>query len=897
MIRRSSLLLLLVACATEAPQTKTTTEAPPAAPAPVPDLTPPTLRLPEGIRPTRYQVELTIPSAKDRFTGSAVVELVLDHPAQVIWLNAEGLTLRHASLVAQGRPHEAKIVPQPKDFVGLTFDAPVPAGAAQLRIQYEGTSSDKERTGASRQKLGDDYYLFTHFEPIDARRVFPCFDEPSFKIPWKVSIVAAKGDVAYANGKLLSTTDLPDGSKRFEFDTTKPLPSYLVAFAVGPIEALDAGQTRHSQTPVRILVPKGMGDRAGWAVKTTAEILSRLEDYFGIDYAYGKLDLIAVPQFGGNAMENAGLVTFGMNLILAAPDDESIYFRRTFGEVAAHELAHQWFGDLVTTAWWDDIWLNEAFATWLTPKIVEGWQPTWGEAEERVESRNGSLEQDSLLSARRIRQPITSNGDMKNAFDGITYQKGATVIGTFEGWVGEEPFRRGVQRYMREHAFGNATAPQFLAAISAEAGKDVAPAFSTFLDQAGAPLVSASLECAAAPQLKLTQERYLPQGSQPTAEQAGQTWQIPLCARWMSVGVEGHACTLLGSKEGTLVLEGAKQCPEWVVLNPAGRGYFRSRYDGDLMKRLLERGSKALTAPEQLSLAGDLEALAEAGTIPYTDALALVPTWAKSANLHVVTHAAEMVGHLRDSHLLPLALHPAYARFVRSAFGQRAQQLAWTPKKGEDEDTRLMRETVVPLVADQGQDGKLAAQAEGLAKAWLADHRAVDPNLVSAVLRVAASRGDRALFDRFRQAAVAEKDSRNRQRLLAALASFRKPEITQEAMGLVLGDEFDPRETPSLVWGSMGALETRPAAYAFVRAHYEQLSGKLPRDSAGYFPYFGAALCDESQADDIKAFFTERSSHVDGGPRLLDQALEELRLCAIRREAQGPSVAKFFATR
>jgi alanyl aminopeptidase len=898
---RSSFACLLVAAAC-ASQTQNRPPLVAEAPPPPPAVNPPSVRLPDGVRPTRYAAKLTVVPTHPTFKGIATVDVLLDRPTQVLWLNANDLALGHTTLVAGDQTYVATILPQPKDFVGLQFDRPLPAGPAQLHIEYEGKLYDNESSGVTRQQLGDDWYVFTHFEPIDARRAFPSFDEPAFKIRWQLTVDVPTADEAFSNSPVASSTDLGNGLKRVVFRETLPLPSYLVALAVGPIEAVEAGKSRHSATPVRILVPRGLAGQARWAASSTAEILSRLEEYFGSDYPYGKLDCIAVPQFHGGAMENAGLVTFGQEIILSKPETESINFRRGYAEVAAHELAHQWFGDLVTTAWWDDLWLNEAFATWMTPKIVEPWQPTWGEAEKRIQTRAWAMGADSLMTARRIRQPIESDHDMKNAFDGITYAKGATVIGMFERWVGAEPFRRGVQRYMREHANQNATAAEFLAAISAEAGRDIAPAFSTFLDQSGVPLVSAALECSGkttprTPTLKLAQERYLPQGSEPTPEVAQQVWQIPVCGRWSSPEGEGHACTLLASPQGTLALEGAKTCPAWVLLNDSGGAYYRTLYQGGGIAKLLKHAGPKLTPPERLSVVGDLSALARAGKIPYADALALVPQLARDPSRPVVEAAVEITRFLSDGQLFPEPLRPHYVRFVRSVFGKRAQALGWKAKPEDDDDTRLIRRAIVPLVAREGEEAALAKEARRLAEAWVADHHALDADLVDPVLNVAAAKGDRALFARWHHAAVIEKDIADRQHLLWALGAFRDTAIVRDALALTLTTEFDSRELRPLLWGPTRVPATQPVAYEFVKANFDRLVAKLPRDSGASFPFIGSQICDEGRGDDIKGFFQERSQKFTGGPRLLDQALESLHLCVVFKKAQGPSVAKFLAAK
>jgi alanyl aminopeptidase len=856
------------------------------------------LRLGDAVRPTRNAATLTIDPKSETFTGVMEIEVETAKEQPVVWLNANALTVSRAQAVAGGRTFNARPMANQKDYLELAFDPPLPAGKATLRIEYQGILSSKENDGVFRLKEGNDWYAFTQFEPIDARRAFPCFDEPSFKVPWQVTLRVPTGQKAFSNTPELEQRPEENGWTRVTFAETAPLPSYLIAFAVGPFEVVPAGKSA-SGTPVRIITPKGQQKKARWAAASTAEILTQLESYFGSPYPYPKLDAIAVPLFGAGAMENPGLVTYNQTRILMTPEQESIQAKRSYAGLTLHELAHQWFGNLVTMAWWDDLWLNEAFATWMTSRIIEGWQPSWGAAESRVQGRSGAMGADSLITARQIRQPILSNHDMQNAFDGITYGKGAAVIAMFERWVGPDTFRKGVQRYLKAHAHGNATAADFLAAISAEAGRDIAPAFATFLDQPGVPLISAELRCEAGktPTLALAQRRYLPLGSEGDRNRSG-TWQIPVCARWGATGTAGgRSCTLLTETTGELPLEGATRCPDWVLPNENGAGYYRTHLGGDLLTRLLRNGGKQLTPPERIGAIGDLAALVRSGEVPYEQALALVPKLAQDSNRHVVQSTVGLVAGLRDNELFPAQLRPSYAQFVRDAFGARASKLGWKPRRGESEDTRILRPQLLSLVADQGEDPKLRAEARSLADAWLANRKSLDPEVIDAVLGVAALDADRARFEKWRAAARTEPDRRDRRRILSAISQIRDLAIAREAMALTLANDFEPRESIQVLWGATGAPETRPLAYAFVKTNFDTLVQRLPRDSAARFPYFGSALCDDAQRADVEAFFKERSPRFTGGPRSLAQALETMQLCARFKKAQSPSVSRFLAER
>jgi aminopeptidase N len=378
-------------------------------------------------------------------------------------------------LTTGGKTWEATVLPGGSDFVGFQFAQPIPPGKATLAVAYKGVYEKTDTIGFFKQQDGGAWYVFSQMEPTDARRAFPCFDEPSYKTPWQLTLHVKKDHVALSNTPVASEADEPNGMKAVTFRETAPLPSYLIAIGVGPFELVDAGTAGRRKTPLRIVAPKGRGAEAAYAVEVTGEILSRLETYFGIPYPYEKLDSLAIPQtVGFGAMENVGLITYVDRRLLIRPDMATEEQRRGYASTGAHEIAHQWFGDLVTMQWWNDLWLNEGFATWMANRTLEDWKPEWGGALAKVERRADVMGTDRLVSARRVRQPIENEGDIRTAFDGITYQKGASLLAMYEEWMGREAFRRGIQRYLKAHAFGNATSSDFLGALAEEGGKEVA---------------------------------------------------------------------------------------------------------------------------------------------------------------------------------------------------------------------------------------------------------------------------------------------------------------------------------------------------------------------------------------------------------------------------------------
>ncbi|HSP77431.1 MAG TPA: M1 family metallopeptidase, partial [Myxococcaceae bacterium] len=406
-----AVLSLTLACATQQATAPRQSEVP--APASTDTPRPPEFRLGTEVRPRAYTVELTVDPEREGFDGVVEVALELSEPTRQLWLHGNGLTVKEATLTAGARTSPARAVTEGEQFLGFLLEEPVGPGEATLRVVYEGRASAKETTGLFRQRDGERWYALTQFQPDDARRAVPCFDEPGFKVPWQLTLRVRPELAAFANTPVESEEVGADGLKTVRFRPTPPLPSYLLAFAVGPFETVDAGPAGSKGAPVRIVVPHGRKAEAEWAAHATPPLVQHLEEYFGLPYPYEKLDVLAIPQpvlFG--AMENPGLITFQMPLLLARPEQDSLERQRQFTVVQAHELAHQWFGNLVTLAWWDDTWLNESFATWLAFKVTDAWQPGWNMDAERVRTRHHALQADRLTTARSIRQPVKSEGDI-----------------------------------------------------------------------------------------------------------------------------------------------------------------------------------------------------------------------------------------------------------------------------------------------------------------------------------------------------------------------------------------------------------------------------------------------------------------------------------------------------
>ena len=856
----------------------------------------PPLKLPDTVVPQRYRVNLTLDPARKDFSGAIDIEVNLRQPVPEIWLHARKIEVQSAVLVAGRQRFVAQASPSGTDLLQLRFGQTLPKGRATLKLAFTGVIASGASAGIFHSTDDGSDYLFTQFEALDARMAFPCFDEPGFKTPWQLTLRVPAGDQALSNTPARRNT--VSGSQRVvEFAPTRPLPSYLVAFAVGPFDIVEAGKVARSGAPVRIITPRGKASEARYAAEVSATLLSRLEGYFGVPYPYPKADQVAIPvTFGFGAMENPGLVTYAQTLILAKPESDTIRRQRGYAETAFHELAHQWFGDFVTTAWWDDIWLNEAFATWLQQSMTAAWKPQWDTRMDAVDSTLEVMVQDSLVSARKIRQEIQSADDIANAFDDITYQKGAAVIGMFERYKGAANFRHGVQRYMKAHAFGNATSADFLAAQDGVGGPAMAEAFNTFLNQPGVPLLSVDLRCdATGAQVRMAQQRLLPIGS---GGSVAQTWRFPVCLRYPSGSTTRSECLLLSEATAEHRLKvPAGSCPAWVQADDQARGYYVTQYTPALLAALSSRDAAPRLRPaERLKLLGEVKLLADSGKLPADAALKLLESLRGETQRHVVQRALDLALAYQQN-LVPDELRPNYQRFLLKNFQQRAQALGWTPGVGESDDAGLLRRRLLPTVATLGGDEALARTGRELADQWLRGSAPIAPDMLDAVLSTGAYYGDQALARRYLDKLKATQDRQVREKILRGLRNFRDPVALTAGYDAVLAGDVPFIEGVGLLFAGQQFEATRPMAFAYVQAHWDEIVAKRPAggsfDLGTSLPYTGQSFCDKASQDQLRQYFAPRAAQFTGGPRILEQVLESIDLCIARKQAQGEAIASF----
>jgi aminopeptidase N len=813
----------------------------------------------------------------------ATYQVTLAKAAPILWLHAQDLTIARATVGGK----EARAVTAPGGFLGLLPQAPIPAGEATVVIAFSGALDRVRSRALYAVAEGERWYAYTFFQPEDARRAFPCFDEPRFKIPWRLVLDVPEGNLALANAPLAAER-AEGGRRRFEFAVSRPLPSELVAFVVGPFDLVDGGTGGAARVPIRFVVPKGRGAEARYAVEATPRIFAALEAVIGRPYPYEKCDVAVVPRFWGT-MEHPGLVALGQPLTLIPPAEETRVRKEAYASIAIHELAHHWYGDQVTPAWWDDLWLNESFATWEDANVTEKFEPAWRElAEGRWTRRAAGLEADAVPSAKRLREPVTSRDEIDGAFDnGITYYKGAALITAYEAFVGPDRWRAAVQDHLDARAHGVATSDDLLAALSARAGPEVAASLRGFLDQRGVPLLQASVACGpAGATVTLRQERFLSTGPRDRATR----WVTPICLRGGAGKEEATVCGLVHGPKGTLTLP---ICPDWLTTNAGGTGYYLSALAPGQAARLWPH----LDGAEQLALVTDAALLARRGDVPLEDALGLIEPLAQDPDrLHV--QAALQLEALLGPRELGAQDYLRYQELLRRTYGERARRLGWLPRPDDDDEARALRSRLLPLVAGPGAEAVLAGEALALATRWLADRRQVPSETAWDALGVAARHGDRTLFDLIVAEVARSTDRADRERLYGALGQFQDPALSQAALALAVDEASDLRDTQGILGVALSQRATRAGAWAFVRSHWATIAKRLRDDEASWLVQEVAAVaCEPRARAEVAAFLGPRAKAFDGASRALATGLEQADACIASRARHGAAVARFLARR
>jgi aminopeptidase N len=846
-------------------------------------------RLPGTVAPTAYRIDLKADPAQAEYGGHVEIDAELKAASGAIFLHGLGLKVSKVEAVVGGKVYPGRYSEvDPSGVARLDFAGAVPAGKISLRFDYT-TGFREGAEGLFRAKVGDGWYAWTQMEPLDARRMFPGFDEPGFKVPFTVSVTAPAAMKAFGNTPEVAA-ETKNGWTTHHFAPSKPLPTYLVSVGIGDFDVREtviaANAARKTPLAFRVIGTKGQAGRMGTTLAEVPKIVGILEDYFGIAYPYEKLDFIASPVMGG-AMENAGLILFQDTLILLGDAPPPSQLQR-FGVVSAHELAHQWFGDLVTPTWWTDIWLNESFAEWMGNKAAHRWNPNLGIAAGEVADAFEAMDTDSLGRGRPIRQEITRNDQVISAFDSITYLKGAQVVSMFESFVGEENFRKGVQLHLNRYAFKNASAEDFFASVAEASGnKDVVPALRSFTDQTGVPLVTVR---DTATGITLSQSRYVPLGI--ATDRMMRRWQVPVC---LSRG-EGRTCTLL--KTETAALPPLIGTAAALVPNANGAGYYRFSMDDAGWDRLI---AAAATLPqrEAMVVADSIWADFAAGRVDFARVVKAAEQLARHPDRQPALVLANQLSGLASS-LLSDAQLPAYRALMLRLYGNRAEMQGFDPSvAAATQGTAAQqgwRESLVSLLALAGRDpGLRAALKDAAARSLAGDAAALAPVYRRTALTVSAQDGGIELANRLYAALKASNDPLFRAHAAAALGSVEGQDAVAHVQKLAMAEGLISRERTTVLAVLANNRASRDATTQYVADNFKTVVESFPGFArAGVISFFDG-YCSPDAIARVEGLIRPNMALLGGGELELSQTRERIGQCAALKAAKGSEISAVLA--
>ncbi|MEO8505624.1 MAG: M1 family metallopeptidase, partial [Acidobacteriota bacterium] len=828
-------------------------------------------RLPGEALPQRYALQLTPDLVSGRLEGQETIEVELPRSTSVITLHSIGFDLLAWARVVGMPTGDARGAPatialdSARETAELRFVAPLPAGKVTLALEFTGRVRDDLR-GLYRIQSNGRWYAATQFEGTYARMMFPCFDEPEYKATFDLSVTVDAAATAISNGALLGDVAGPrPGQHTLKFVTSPKMSTYLVALAIGDLQCV-TGES--DGVPLRVCALPEKKELGRFALQVAERFLHFYNGYYGIRYPFGKLDMVAFPDYEWGGMENAGAVFYKERALLVDALTASAQARRRVASVVAHEMAHQWFGDLVTMKWWDNVWLNEGFATWMAHKPLQDWDAAWDQDVEATRSAQQVLGADALSTTRPIRQNAATSAEIKELFDGVAYDKGAAMLRMVEAYVGEDVFQKGVNEYISRHANGSATAEDFWSDLARISGRPVERILSTFVDQPGAPLVSVETRCAGdQTEVTLTQQRFFVDPAR-LAAASPELWSIPICMRGSG---QAARCELLNERRQTFALPG---CAPFVFINAGAHGYYRSGYPPEALSRIAGAAGQ-LTAAEQVALLEDSWALVRVGRVGVGDYLALAEGLKSSRNLTV---AGVLIGRLQSfDAFLDEDDVPAYRGWLRSVLEPAIAELTFSVHPGESDDRATLR-SVVFAALGEADDPPAILAASRLAADALSNSSAVDASLLNAALPIAAAHGDAALYDRFLAAMQSAKTPEQAFRWLTALASFKQEALVRRSLDLMLSPQMRAQDLPAFSSLLLTEDASRPLTWAFLKAHWDELQSKVVSFGGGGAVSALGSFCDTAAANDVEAFFA--THRAPAAERMAQQSLERIRACA-----------------
>jgi Aminopeptidase N len=840
-------------------------------------------RLPRTVTPSRYDIELRLDPAAPTFDGTVDVAVTVHEAVARIVLNAKAMTVHSADVVtADGTIIHARdvVLDAGSERLALTLDRELPVGDYTIRLAFTGQLGD-DMAGLYRSRYRDDagaehVLISTHFEATDARRNFPCWDEPDLKASFAMTLIVPDGLTALTNTLEIGREAADPGFMRVRFTDSMVMSTYLVCVVVGPLAVTAPLDARG--VPVRVACRPDRLHLAGYANEVGVFALDWFSDYFGLPYPEQKLDQAAIPDFAQGAMENTGLITYRETLLLLDPAKAAHQERFDVAETIAHEVAHMWFGDLVTMRWWNGIWLNEAFATFMASLCVDALEPGWRAFDTFQATWMTAFEIDCLASTRPVEFPVDSPDDASGMFDTLTYTKGGAILRMIEQWLGPRQFRDGIRRYLASHAYGNTETHDLWDALQAEGGQPVRRIMDAWIFQPGYPAITVRLD---GDVIRLTQHRFAP-----SLPDDATRWPVPLIVRQVLPDGELVQHVLVEADGLTLPLAHPAAI---VIANTGGAAFVRTFYDDELRARLVEHAFTALSPGERQGLVDDAWAAVVAGDASVETFLDLIEGFAEETAPAVWQTIITTLAWC-DRFVEGVAREDFRAA-VRALARPALERLGWDVRDADSDLDRELRGDLIRTLGVLGDDPEIQALARD-AEMHSRGGRPMEPAVAAAAVDVVAFVGGPREYDAFRAWMDAAPTPQEQERYLYALTRFRDPALMARTLELVSSDAVRAQDAPFVLARAEANRDLGELAWRFVRDNWDALVPRFALTNVISLANGTRWLTAADQVSDVQAFFAEHDipqSHLT-----LVQVMERQRMYAALRERVSADLAARF---
>jgi len=844
-------------------------------------------RLPKVAEPTNYKLVFTPDLQAAKFEGDETIAIQVLKPTSEITLNAVDIDFHQVAVTSGGKTQQAKVTPEKEnEMVVLAVENQLSSGPATIHITYTGILNNEMRGFYIGKDDQGRKYAATQFEATDARRAYPSFDEPAYKATFDITTVIDKDMAAISNSKIVSDTPGPDDKHTVKFSQSPKMSSYLAALVVGHFSYIEGSA---DGIPIRVWAPTGKQDMGKFALDAAEHILSYYNNYFAIKYPYGKLDLIALPDFSAGAMENTACITFREVILLINEQHGSVQMKKEIAGVIAHEMAHQWFGDLVTMQWWDDIWLNEGFATWMSSKPVEAWKPEWKVNLDDVSDAAQTMNTDSLASTRPIHQEASTPAEIQELFDSIAYGKAASVLRMLESYEGKKTFEAGVNAYLKRHEYANATASDFWNAQTQASKKPIDQIMPTFVMQAGVPIVNVKSQCSGnSTHVQLSQQRYYYDREKFTSP-GDELWQIPICLQGSAD--QAPSCKLLTKKEETFTFPA---CSSWVLGNAGATGYYRVGYQPDATKALAKDVETKLTPADRIALQTDVWASIRVGQEPVGDYMTLAQGLQSDQTAAVIQDVIQRLDYIND-HLVSGSDRDNYQAWMKQYLTPILDRVGWEPKPTDIDEQKTLRPRLLGALGIQAQDQRAITEARTIADQAIAHPELAQSELDFSALSVAAAHGDAALYDRIQGVMKQAKNPEEYYNALFALTQVRDPKLVERTLQFAISPDVRSQDALEVIAAVMRNPAGRKIAWDFVQTHWNDVSKAGGPFASAIIVNATDSFCSVPMRDQVTQFFSDHK--IPAAERTYKLSIESINDCVQLKSEQQPKLASWLGDR